>query len=123
MATTQPGIPDGWTRVQMQMPTSTADTLRAAVQAEGMGSQKLIGTSAILLFLSLSPKLRSQIIDYVATATRRDPNSLGPADLANKFVEALGDTSPTHYIDRILDPQFKLKDASKLFAARLKKGA
>lgn len=120
---TNTGLPDGWTRVQMQLPAATAAYLRAAMQDVGFGSQRLIGTAAILLFLSLNSEVRHAMIDEVSSAARRDPNALGPPEIAAALTRLAEAGEGSHIIQRIIDPELSPMPGSKLSdrAAKVKK--
>lgn len=104
------GVPDGWTRVYVQLPLALAEMMRIAGQDVGHGGMKVLATAAVALFLALPREEREQVLDYVLVNTRRHPNLLdvdGVLKTMNDAREKAG--RATHYVDRILDPDILAK--------------
>lgn len=85
------GVPDGWTRLFLQVPIGIAKTLQTAARREGPGGMKLLGTTAVATFLGLPEPIRAQLIDYVAHATRRDPAGADPAEAMRILLDGLAE--------------------------------
>lgn len=115
MSAQQPNLSPGWSRQMMQLPSSLGLFFRRAVDREGYGGVKVLGTAATALLLGAPERARAALLDYVLVATRTDPNKID-VDLAWRvFSRALSEeqTAITHYVDRILDPELSLPRGQK----------
>lgn len=116
MSSSQPeGLPPGWIRQALQVPTHLGLGFRQASTGQGFGGIKLNGTAAIALLLGLPPKAREALLRYIAVETMVAPGNVDPDQAWKVIVASLeanaadGDNDdgavPEWYIDKIVDPE------------------
>lgn len=109
----------GYGQQGLQIPEDLVREFRDEVSRLGSGGVKIAGTAAISLWLGMPKGLRSQLYLWVLQKSWDGAESIKPAEVFQKLAELLttgdddersagdvSDSKPTHYIDRVLSPEF-----------------